>query len=129
MKFYDVYIIFIILFKTTFFILSLIHIYLIIKERKSIKNNSNKNNKSNNNINNFQKNIEYWRSRCEFVVNILISLLLIYLFNPISPKLYLIDRETKIVLFAFGFILFLTSRWSDFIDESKWLDFLQEFLS
>jgi hypothetical protein len=124
MKFYNLYIAIIIFFKSIFFILSLTNIYLKIKDRKN-KNNKNTSN-TNNNI---QKNIEFWRSRCEFVVNILISLLLIYLFNPLSPKIYLIDKETKIVLFVFGFILFMTSNWSDFFNQSKWFDFFQEFLN
>ena len=132
MKLYEYYIYLIIFFKTIFFILSLIHIYFKIKDNrnKTSDNTNNTNNTNNNNANNLkiQQRVEYLRSSCEFIVTILISCLLIYLFNPLYPKLYLIDKETKIVLFLFGIILLLTSKWSDFFHTSKFFVLFQEFL-
>ena len=136
MKLYDYYIYLIIFFKTIFFILSLIHIYFKIKDNRSKTsdntntNNTNNTNTNNNNVNNLkiQQRVEYLRSSCEFIVTALISLLLIYLFNPLYPKLYLIDKETKIVLFLFGIILLLTSKWSDFFNTNKFFVLFQEFL-
>ena len=143
MKFYDYYIDLIIFFKTIFFILSLIHIYFKIKDNRSKTsdttntnntNNTNTNNTNNTNTNNntnnannlkTQQRVEYLRSSCEFIVTILISCLLIYLFNPLYPKLYLIDKETKIVLFLFGIILLLTSKWSDFVNTNKFFVLFQ----
>ena len=136
MKLYDYYIYLIIFFKTIFFILSLIHIYFKIKDNRSktsdnTNNTNNTNtNTNNNNVNNLkiQQRVEYLRSSCEFIVTILISFLLIYLFNPLYPKLYLIDKETKIVLFLFGIILLLTSKWSDVFNTNKFFVLFQEFL-
>jgi hypothetical protein len=150
MRLYDYYIDLIIFFKTIFFILSLIHIYFKIKDNRikaSNTNNTNTNNtntntntnntntnntntNNNNNANNLktQQRVEYLRSSCEFIVTVLISCLLIYLFNPLYPKLYLIDKETKIVLFLFAIILLLTSKWSDFVNTDKFFVLFQEFL-
>ena len=71
------------------------------------------------------KNVVYWKERCEFVFIVLMSLLLIYLFNPRQPKLYLINNETKILLYLFGFILILTAKWEVFFGESKLLKDVQ----
>jgi len=150
MRLYDYYIDLIIFFKTIFFILSLIHIYFKIKDNRSKTsdttnntntnntnttnttntNTTNTNNTNNNNANNLtiEQHVEYLRSSCEFIVTALISLLLIYLFNPLYPKLYLIDKETKIVLFLFGIILLLTAKWNDFLRTDRLFALFQEFL-
>ena len=127
MKYYDLYINLIVLLKVIFFILSIIHIYYKIKDNK--KNTNNNNDNSNKKSQQTQQYIEYLRSRCEFVVTILMSFLLIYIFNPLYPKLYLIDGETKVLLFAFGFILLLTAKWSDFINVSNLFVLFQDFLA
>jgi len=142
MRLYDYYIDLIIFFKTIFFILSLIHIYFKIKDNRSNAsdntntntntNNTNTNNTNTNNTNTnnlkTQQRIEYLRSSCEFVVTVLISSLLIYLFNPFYPKLYLVDKETKIVLCLFGIILLLTSKWHIVFNTNKFFVLFQEFL-
>lgn len=123
MRFYDFYIYLIIFLKTIFFILSFVEIYYKIKNRQNDSNN--------NNITN-QKTLEYvqyLRSRIEFVVTILMALLLVYIFNPLYPKLNMIDRETKYLFFVFGAILFFTSNWSDFFTLNKNIVLAQEILS
>ena len=127
MKYYNLYIDLVILLKIGFFILSIMHIYYKIKDNK--KNTNNNNDNSNKESQQTQQYVEYLRSRCEFIVTILMAFLLIYIFNPLYPKLYLIDRETKVLLFAFGFILLLTAKWSDFINVSKMFVLFQDFLA
>ena len=56
------------------------------------------------------------------------AILLIYLFNPISNKTNLIDKEAKILLYLFGIILLITSKWSEFIHESKWFKYIQKIM-
>ena len=151
MRLYDYYIDLIIFFKTIYFILTIFHIYFKIKDKRSktsdttnntnttnttntnntnTTNTNNTNNTNNNNANNLtiEQRVERLRSSCEFIVTALISLLLIYLFNPIYPKLYLIDKETKIVLFLFGNILLLTAKWNDFLRTDRLFALFQEFL-
>ena len=104
MKNYDIFIVLIFLVKIVFFILVLVHLYL----KQHGKNNSEK-----------DVTVLFWKERVEFVFIILMSFLLIYLFNPKTNRLFMIDRETKILLFLFGFILIITANWSIFIQESK----------
>ncbi len=75
------------------------------------------------------KNIEFWKERMEFIFVTLMSILLIYLFNPRSNKVNQIDGETKLLLYLFGFVLLLTENWSSFIHESEWFKKLQSILA
>ena len=103
MKFYYLFIIFIVIAKFIFFGLSIYREYLVFKKLENT---------------NLYKNIDKWRLHSELLVNVLISFLLIYLFNPHYPKLYLIDKETKIILFAYGWITLVTASWEDIFGES-----------
>lgn len=111
MKNYDMYIILIFLVKIIFIILAVTHLYL----RSVGKNNSKK-----------DIDVLFWKERVEFVFISLMSLLLIYLFNPRTNRLFMIDHETKLLLFLFGIILIITSNWSIFIQES---DVFKDFKS
>ena len=71
------------------------------------------------------KNIEFWKARFEFIFVILMSILLIYLFNPRYNNQVHIDYEMKILLYLFGFILVITAKWSAFFEEAKWFKELQ----
>ncbi len=64
------------------------------------------------------KKVLYWKERFEFIFIAAMSILLIYLFNPRSNKNIVLDKETKILLFLFGFILLITAKWDIFIKES-----------
>jgi hypothetical protein len=46
------------------------------------------------------------------------SVLLIYLFNPRTERSVMIDYETKLLLYLFGFILLITADWGVFIHET-----------
>lgn len=104
MRIYDIGIIIIISIKIIFIILAVAKLYIKHKEPNNIKK-----------IN----NLEFWKKRVEFIFIILMSLLLIYLFNPRVNRLNMIDNETKILFYLFGFILLLTSDWSQFFKDSK----------
>ena len=75
------------------------------------------------------KIVLYWKERIEFIFIILMSLLLIYLFNPHHNRSIMIDNEMKILLFLFGFILVITAKWSAFFEEAKWFKYLQQILN
>lgn len=106
MKKYDIYITFIFLIKIGFILLAVTHIYLKAKgEEKS----------------DLDKKILYWKERLEFIFIVLMSCLLIYIFNPRVDKSILIDKETKILLYLFGFVLLITAKWDIFIKESHFV--------
>jgi hypothetical protein len=50
------------------------------------------------------KTLFYWKGRVEFIFVILMSLLLIYLFNPRKNKNYMINGETRMLLYLFGIV-------------------------
>ena len=113
MNYYNIYLSFIVIIKIVIVILAILHIYLKIKEKK---------------LSELDKKIEFWKERLEFVFKVLMSLLLIYLFNP-QTKSVVIDSETKTLLWLFGIILLLTAKWDDFFHESKLFSLVQSTLS
>jgi len=70
----------------------------------------------------------YWKGRVEFIFVVLMALLLIYLFNPKKNRLFMIDGETKLLLYLFGIVLIITADWSYFIHESKWFQRAQDIV-
>jgi hypothetical protein len=113
MKYFDSYIILALIVKIIFIILALINIYLKAKG----DNNSS-----------LATKIKYWKERVEFIFKILMALLLIYLFSPRANRTIMINDETKVLLYLFGFVLLITSNWSMFFKESKWFVDLQKSL-
>ena len=113
MKYYNIYITFVFFVKIIFILLALTHIFLKIKgKEKSI----------------LDKKIEYWKERVEFVFVVMMALLLIYIFSPRFNRSTTLDRETKILFYLFGFVLFITAKWEDFFHEAKWFNFLRKTL-
>ena len=74
------------------------------------------------------QNLAYWIERLEFIFIILMAILLIYIFNPHKNRLYRINKETKLLLFLFGYVLIFTAKWKIFFEESKWFQYLQEII-
>jgi hypothetical protein len=113
MKYFDSYIILTFIVKIIFIILALTNIYLKTKgkEKSSLANK-----------------VKYWKERVEFIFVFLMALLLIYLFSPRANRTTMINGETKLLLFLFGFILLITAKWSAFFKESKWFVYLQKSL-
>lgn len=113
MKYYDIYITLIFIVKFVFIILALYRLY--IKTKKP-------------NEKELLEKLEFWKKRFEFIFVTLMSILLVYLFNPRSNNLVMIDRETKLLFYLFGFVLLLTENWSSFIHESPFFEKLQNAL-
>jgi len=105
------YITFIFLIKIGFIILAISHLYYKTKGQENTETD---------------KKILYWKERFEFIFIALMALLLIYLFNPRTDRSVIIDKETKILLYLFGFILILTAKWEVFFKESKWFSTIQK---
>ena len=101
---YNAFITFIIIIKIIFVIFAVSHVYLKIKGEENSKTD---------------KTAVYWKERLEFIFKILMAILLIWLFNPRTQKAVLIEGETKLLLYLFGFILIITAEWKDFFAESK----------
>ena len=101
---YTMYIFLIFFIKIIYVILTSTHVYLKMKGKTGTE---------------FDKQIMYWKERFEFVFIVLMSFLLIYLFNPRYNRLFMINHETKYLLFLFGFILIITAKWNIFVQESN----------
>jgi hypothetical protein len=111
MERFNMYILFIIFVKIGFVILAISHLYLKIKHKTDSE---------------IDKKIVFWKDRLEFIFIILMACLLIYIFNPRNDRSILIDYETKILFYLFGFILLITAKWSIFFHESPFLKNLQQ---
>jgi uncharacterized BrkB/YihY/UPF0761 family membrane protein len=90
--------------KILFIILAIFHIYLKSKGQTD---------------SNLDKNIVYWKDRIEFIFILLMSFFLIYLFNPRQNRT--IDKESKLLLYLFGFVLIITADWNKFLNQKKWV--------
>ena len=113
MKTFDIFISLIFTIKIIFILLTVIYLYLKIKgEDNSI----------------FGKNVFILKKKIEFIFILLMAILLIYLFNPISNKTNLIDKEAKFLLYLFGILLLLTSNWDDFITVSPFIETLKHIV-
>jgi hypothetical protein len=100
---FNMYITFIILIKVGFVILAVSHLYLKLKHKDHTETD---------------EKILFWKERLEFIFIALMAILLIYLFNPRTDRSVIIDNETKILLYLFGFILLITAKWSVFLHEN-----------
>ena len=110
MKYITMYIFLIFIIKIVYTILGLTHLYLTIKGKTESE---------------LGKKIVYLKKRFEFVFIVLMSILLIYLFNPIKNHINMINSEANLLFFLFGFILIFTADWNTFIKESIWFKKLQ----
>jgi len=99
---YDMYITFIILIKIGFILLAFSHIYLKVKGEEHSE---------------LDEKILYWKERVEFIFIITMAILLIYLFNPRKNRITMIDYETSLLLYLFGFIIIITAKWDIFFKE------------
>ena len=107
---YDLYIYLIFAIKIGFILMAASHAYM----RATGKTDSD-----------LDKKLVYWKERFEFIFILLMAILLIYLFNPRKERMTMIDGETKILLYLFGFVLLITAKWSNFFHEAKWFEYIQ----
>jgi hypothetical protein len=106
MKYFDIYVTSILMVKIVFVILVVYRLYVKSKKTQDKK---------------LLETLEFWKSRVEFLFISLMCILLIYLFNPRANRINIIDSNTKLLLYLFGFVLLLTESWSDFIHKSLFL--------
>jgi hypothetical protein len=92
---YHLYLKSIIFCKIILLLLILAEVYLWIKGKKETE---------------MDKKIHHFKSKLEKVFKILMSLLLVFLFNPRTDRSILIDYETKLLLCLFGIILLITMK-------------------
>ena len=92
MSYFHSYIYLIIFVKLLFVVLAISHFYLKSKGEDDSDLN---------------KKVVYWKHRIEFIFEILMAFLLIYLFNPSHDHKTLIDKHVKVLLYLFGFILLI----------------------
>lgn len=104
MRLFDIGITIIILLKIIFIILLITQFYFKYKEPNNTKR---------------LNNLKLWRKQIEFIFIFSMSLLLIYLFNPRINRLYMVDTETRLLLYLFGFILIISADWEKFLNDSK----------
>ena len=107
---YNVYISLIFVIKIGFYLLVVSDIYLKVKGESD---------------SDLDKKIVYWKKRMEFIFVLLMSILLIYLFNPRKNRIVMIDGETNVLLYLFGFVLLITADWVSFFHEAKWFKYIQ----
>lgn len=107
---YDIYIYLIFVIKIGFILMALSHTYMKVTGKIDTD---------------LDKIFIYWEERFEFIFVILMAILLIYLFNPIKQRMVMINGDTKILFYLFGFVLLITADWSVFFKESKWFKYLQ----
>jgi Ca2+/Na+ antiporter len=113
MDYFTYYLFLLFALKIIFMVMAFTTIYLKVKGKENSK---------------LYKILFYWKERDEFVFIILMAFLLIYLFNPRKNRLNRINAEAKLLLYLFGIVLLITADWSNFVEESKWFQQIQEIL-
>jgi hypothetical protein len=113
MKYFDIFIIVIFIVKIVFIILAISD--KIIKRKKPLNKK-------------LSEKLEFWKDRVEFIFIALMSVVLIYIFNPRSNRLSMITGETKLLLFLFGIVLLITAKWDLFFKESKTLKSIKNII-
>ena len=73
--------------------------------------------------------LEFWKQRVEFIFKAMMSAMLIYVFNPRTNNIKLINNEAKLLLYLFGFILIITADWGTFLKQSPILVDIKKSLS
>lgn len=76
----------------------------------------------------FSKKIVYCKEITELIFTILMAILLIYLFNPITSQSIVITGHTKTLLYLFGIVLLITTNWNKFLTPSPWFIDLQKIV-
>jgi hypothetical protein len=110
-KWYDYFIVFILITKLIYAILLVIHIYLKIKGRAD---------------DSLDSKIVFYKDNLEIVFVISMSILLIYLFYPRHINPPEVDAQSRLLLFLYGIIILFTLDLSKFIDESKFLTYIKD---
>jgi hypothetical protein len=97
---FDTFVLLLIGLKIAFAVLSLTHIYLIAtgKDDKPL-----------------DKNVIKTREIIEFIFKTLMAASIIYIFNPQTPKLHLINNHVMFLLFMYGILLLIDNEWGTIV--------------
>ena len=132
MTFLEKYIYFIFFIKIIFIILAITNLYL--KKQIPVEEKENKENKENKKSYKIKKQvetqqkIEILKLHIELLFKFLMSMLIIYIFNPSQNRIHLINYETKLLFFLFGIILVATADWKQIFNESSLVIYIQNVL-
>ena len=105
-KLYDSFIILVIIIKVIFVVFAILTKYYKYKIEHS--------NKSESEISYYTKQYKwssYWKERLETIFLICMGFICIIVFNPFYGYRFIIDEETRILLFLFGIIILITCNW------------------
>ena len=119
---YDNFIIFIIFVKVIFVVFALIERYYEYKITKSTTSTEKQQYTQNYNW------AIYWKERLEFLFIILMALVCIVIFYPFYSDTLYIDKETRLLLFIYGFIILITANWSVIQRLPPWIVKLQNMV-
>lgn len=113
MSWLNAYILFIIILKVVFVVLTFVSLYNRARGKK---------------YTNINQTIIYWKNRIEFVFIIAMAGLLIYVFNPRASTPVPLTKETRMLFYLFGFVILLTADWEVFIDEKNVVNVIRKEL-
>ena len=68
----------------------------------------------------------YWKERLELIFIILMAFVCIIVFYPYYSDTIFIDKETRLLLFIYGFIILLTANWNILFHIPPWLTGLKQ---
>ena len=129
MTFLEKYIYFIFFIKIIFIILAIANLYL--KKQIPVEEKENQENKKSNKIKKqleTQQKIEITKLHIELLFKFLMSMLIIYIFNPRYNRIHLINYDVKLLFFLFGIILVATADWKHIFKESPLIVYIQNVL-
>jgi len=75
-----------------------------------------------------EKKFKYWQDRTEFLFVVSMSALLLIMFYPHHRTEWKLNREERLFLYLFGWILLYTANWKVFIDDALWYPSVAPYL-
>lgn len=114
MNYYNNFILCVFLSKILFVVCGVWHLILVRKNKGE---------------NELSLRLSMWKEYFEFIFLVSMALLSLYLFNPLAEIRPAINKETRLLLFIFGFIVLINCKWELIVGHSKWLALLQYFIS
>jgi hypothetical protein len=114
MNHYDYFILFVFLSKILFVVCGVWH-FILVKKNKG--------------ENELSIKLAIWKEYFEFIFVVSMALLCLYLFNPLAEIRPAINKETRVLLFIFGWIILINCKWDLFFEQSKWFTLLQYFVT
>ena len=114
MNYYDYFILYVFLSKILFVVCGVWH-FILVKKNKG--------------ENELSIKLAIWKEYFEFMFVISMALLCLYLFNPLAEIRPAINKETRLLLFIFGWIILINCKWDLFFEQYKWFTLLQYFVS